>query len=182
MGRRVYEEVTGEFVWKYVFGGQDSEQGRIQSELGVGGYGIRHYQPEWYEGKWEQGSDEPCGDILCIHRDEIPKLEEWIKNAGDYKKADEEGIKLVHSFMDSQSEEFNKAFKEVREWKCLEDFEYYGSNRKEGSFETYKIWCKGFNNIIKHEPSFYLMVCAFVAFMRGEGREHIEIFRFSGEF
>ncbi|MFO8109720.1 MAG: hypothetical protein R6U17_04240 [Thermoplasmata archaeon] len=39
MGRTVCDLVSGEFVWKYVFGEQASEQYRIYEELGVGTYG-----------------------------------------------------------------------------------------------------------------------------------------------
>lgn len=36
MGRRVYEKNTEEFVWKYCFAEQESEQYRIAKEIGVG--------------------------------------------------------------------------------------------------------------------------------------------------
>jgi hypothetical protein len=36
MGRYVYENRTGECVWKYAFAEQSSEQSRISHELGIG--------------------------------------------------------------------------------------------------------------------------------------------------
>ena len=38
MGRRVYEQKTGAFVWKYWVGEQNSEQCRIKEEIGLGSY------------------------------------------------------------------------------------------------------------------------------------------------
>lgn len=62
MGRHIYETTTGEWVWRYAFAEQSSEQSRIVRELGVG----QHFGDE-------------LGDTVLIQRDELPVLERWLK-------------------------------------------------------------------------------------------------------
>lgn len=68
MGRRVYERGTGEFIWKYAFAEQDSEQYRIPQEIGVGKHLPRKYD-----------------DVVVIQKKEIPLLEQYLteKNADE---------------------------------------------------------------------------------------------------
>lgn len=69
MGRRVYNQ-KGEFVWKYVFGAQDSEQGRIADELGIGRYRNRELNAT---------PNYQFGDLLMLSRKDIEKLVYTIK-------------------------------------------------------------------------------------------------------
>jgi hypothetical protein len=87
MGRYVYE--SGNFVWKYVFAGQNSEQSKIAEELQIG---------TCEEG--EEPDDEGngfYGDILTLDREDIPKLEAYLKDTFEPVKEHEtvlrEGIK-----------------------------------------------------------------------------------------
>lgn len=61
MGRRIY---CGEdFVWKYAFGKQSSEQYRVAEELGIG--------------RIVNVSD--YGDTLILSKEDIPALEEYLE-------------------------------------------------------------------------------------------------------
>jgi len=69
MGRAVYDH-KGEFIWKYVFGKQDSEQYRITQDLAIGKYSDRN------------GNVSPSrkyGDLLMLSRKDIEKLAYTIK-------------------------------------------------------------------------------------------------------
>lgn len=61
MGRRVYTH-KGEFVWKYCFGEQPSEQNRIYTDLGIG--------------KYHEYDDR---DRLALSRKDIEKLANMVK-------------------------------------------------------------------------------------------------------
>jgi|GEM_PF-6145714 len=61
MGRYIY--CDGEYVWKYVFARQSSEQGRIYEELGLGSYSYDDY-----------------GDSLTLTMDDVPALKEYLKS------------------------------------------------------------------------------------------------------
>jgi hypothetical protein len=79
LGRYVYEKYSGEFVWKYYFAKQASEQYRIAEELGIGKI---EYEPEGF-----------YGDYLYLKREDIPKLKKWLKNSKTHLiKARFEGI------------------------------------------------------------------------------------------
>lgn len=70
MGRRVYNQ-KGDFVWKYVFGAQPSEQFRIAEELGIGRYRNREEQNKSPRAKY--------GDVLMLSRKDIQTLEQTVK-------------------------------------------------------------------------------------------------------
>jgi len=61
MGRYVYE--SGNFVWKYAFGEQPSEQSRIAKELGIGKV-------------WEE--DDESGDVLQLKKQDADKLWDYL--------------------------------------------------------------------------------------------------------
>lgn len=62
MGRRVYEQKTGDFVWKYLFAKQGSEQSRITEELGIGTIA---YANDY--------------DVLTLTQEDRRKLEGWLQ-------------------------------------------------------------------------------------------------------
>ena len=70
MGRRVYDQ-KGEFVWKYVFAEQSSEQIRIAEELGIGKY--RNREDE------NVSRSRQYGDLLMLSRKDINTLASTIK-------------------------------------------------------------------------------------------------------
>ena len=90
MGRHVY--CQGNWVWKYVFAGQSSEQGRIYEELGLGNYvfcPLSRAEDQGYskkdirQGKKEgwidsQGYIETNGDILTLTSDDIEPLKQYL--------------------------------------------------------------------------------------------------------
>ena len=128
MGRRVYE--SGEFVWKYVFGVQPSEQYRIAKEFGIGSltydvarvlldkngnvildeYGDEAYENvELTEEEYENEDCFACGDILHLTSNDISKLINIYETMPNYKKAKEletkmwEGNEHGISFSDFES-------------------------------------------------------------------------------
>ena len=64
MGRRIYED--GNFVWKYAFGYQPSEQHRIYDEFNIG--------------KLEFDEEYPDCDYLTLNIKDIPALQNIINN------------------------------------------------------------------------------------------------------
>lgn len=94
MGRRIYDLETGDFIWKYVFAIQDSEQCRVYEELGIG----------------ELTYDEETNyDYLTLNRSDIPALEEYLADHHyenlllDYEQLelDYEGLKVYAKDPDS---------------------------------------------------------------------------------
>lgn len=79
MGRRVYE--NDEFVWKYVFAEQDSEQCRIANDLNIGKI--------TYHGDY---------DCLTLSISDVEKLEKVLEEATDYKAANEEYNRLLEPY------------------------------------------------------------------------------------
>lgn len=61
MGRRIYDQ-KGEFVYKYVFGEQPSEQRRVVTDLGIG-----------------KLQDNEYGDIVTLTRKDVEKLDRLIE-------------------------------------------------------------------------------------------------------
>jgi hypothetical protein len=92
MGRRVYED--GNYVWKYVFGEQPSEQGRISTEYGIGGLFIQchdkdgNYYEKFVDDATEEDYDASYEDVLHLEYSNIPALKKIIDDAGEnYIKA-----------------------------------------------------------------------------------------------
>lgn len=90
MGRSIY--CDGEFVWKYAFGAQSSEQYRIFEELGIGEYeGVtytnakeEYSEEEFQEGieeGWidEEGMIENNEDLLILNQSDVPLLEKYLQ-------------------------------------------------------------------------------------------------------
>lgn len=93
MGRRVYEQNTDEFVWKYAFGRQPSEQYRISDELGLGcTQDIRD----------DYGN--PILDVLHLNLDHIEPLKDYLEENNAYKK-----IEKYEQFMEEKIYEENDA-------------------------------------------------------------------------
>jgi hypothetical protein len=67
MGRCIYD-TKGTFVWKYAFGGQDSEQYRVVEELGIG----HHKAHDTY-------SRYTSSDRLSLSRYDLERLKAWVK-------------------------------------------------------------------------------------------------------
>jgi len=94
MGRYVYEDMTSECVWKYVFGEQPSEQCRIATELYIGTIiGNKSVQdktmvchidessePDWNDIECDLDDPECNSDVLIMNRDDILKLKAWAEN------------------------------------------------------------------------------------------------------
>ena len=101
MGRYVYEQ--GDFVWKYVFGVQPSEQYRIAKEYGIGTltYDVckqaedddgsiiedEYENIELTEEEYENSNYECCGYILHLRYEDIPKLINIYETMPNYNKA-----------------------------------------------------------------------------------------------
>lgn len=82
MGRRIYDTQTGDFIWKYVFAIQDSEQCRIYDELEIGEY---------------EYNEETGLDFLTLTRSDIPALEGYLEqNNFDILKKEFDDLELTH--------------------------------------------------------------------------------------
>ena len=92
MGRRIYTQ-KGEFVWKYVFGEQSSEQYRIAEELGIGRYRNREIE----------NKRDPYGDMLSLSRKDVETLANTVKPMrkllADYLRAER---KITHPIGNSK--------------------------------------------------------------------------------
>ena len=71
MGRRIYED--GNFVWKYAFGYQPSEQHRIYDEFSIG--------------ELEFDEEYPDCDYLTLNIKDIPALQNIINNMENFEEA-----------------------------------------------------------------------------------------------
>ena len=94
MGRCIYE--NGNFVWKYVFGAQSSEQYRIYEQFGIGEY--------------EEDEQDDSLDYLTLTTEDISDLEE-ILTTGEYQNKKQkfeelakeyEGLNLYFSDQDNK--------------------------------------------------------------------------------
>lgn len=70
MGRSVSDQ-KGEFVWKYVFAEQASEQCRIYEDLAIGKYRDRESENVSPGRKW--------GDLLMLSRKDLERLAQIVK-------------------------------------------------------------------------------------------------------
>jgi hypothetical protein len=94
MGRRIYED--GNFVWKYVFAEQPSEQGRLYHDYGIGGLFIQCHDKDgnYYEKFIDDATEEDYAasyeDVLHLEYQNIPALKKIVSDAGiNYVKAKE---------------------------------------------------------------------------------------------
>ena len=71
MGRRIYE--NGNFVWKYVFACQPSEQHRIYDEFNIGEFEFDEEYPDW--------------DYLTLNIKDIPALQNILNNIKNFEEA-----------------------------------------------------------------------------------------------
>lgn len=157
MGRHIY--CNGEWVWKYIFAIQSSEQYRIYEELRFGTYDYTYpYCDECDREGNVCGCDyEPYGDCLVLDREEIEKLKDYLDKTG-YQK-----LKKKYENMPNQFEglEHTKWGPMIR---CNSDLDIanYRFAQKNPDFH------------------FYQMIEAFVQFADRDPEE--EFFSFDGEF
>ena len=176
MGRRVYED--GNFVWKYVFGVQSSEQDRINKEFGIGEY---EYEYDDYI------------DYLSLSINDIPALESILeeKNFDCKKKAFNnlskkyEGVE-VH-FADNENQFEIKIVRPYEENKTIEEIikEYDGDKYR---YLFYSVsgdspYLKKTKEFAKKYDYYFLeMVESFVNYMKDTfQKEGQDFFTFEGE-
>lgn len=112
MGRHVYEINTGEWIWKYSFAEQNSEQSRIAEELHVG-------EMEYPE------PDEFYGDRLYIRKQDIQKLKEALCSNGHKKLIKEGDWKYNALVSKSGGIPMNKKWEKVRAWARKNDYWFW---------------------------------------------------------
>lgn len=128
MGRRIYHEDN--FVWKYAFARQSSEQSRIANELNIG----------------EITSQTSDGDVLTLNISDVPKLKKVLE---DNKESYEKAFKVHDSYWEGQksldwkiADEADKAALEVCKdmyfFMMIEAFiEYMEKQHKENKTEEF---------------------------------------------
>lgn len=174
MGRRVYED--GNFVWKYVFGVQPSEQDRINKEFGIGEY---------------EYENDDCFDYLSLSINDVPALEKILedKNFDCKKKAFDNLSKKyqgseVH-FMDNEDQikivrpyEENKTIDEIVKEYNGDKYRYlfYLASVDSPYIEKTKEFAE------KYDYYFLKMVESFVDYMKDAfQKEGQDFFTFEGE-
>lgn len=165
MGRHVY--CQGNWVWKYVFAGQNSEQCRIFEDLDLGDYifcPLRQAKDQGYskaeikQGKKEgwinnQGYIETNGDILTLTTEDIEPLKQYL---------------IDHSFENLKNIADNLHLEHEG---CSPEGWILGGS-------TYDKALKNFAD--EHDYYFLSMIEAYINFM--EANPDINEFEFEGEF
>lgn len=193
MGRSVY--CNGEFVWKYVFASQNSEQYRIYEELGIGEYERDRkvlaeengYDPDEVKEGIEEGWIDPGGympiegDFLTLTRSDIPKLER-ILSARQYPSLKKEYSDFFKEYRGANVyfkdgvKESESTFQKytLDEMEAMPDYSGYGMSIE----SPLDIVTKKFSK--EKDFYFYQMIQAFIVFM--QKHEDLDVFEFQGEF
>ena len=163
MGRRIYE--NGKFVWKYVFGRQPSEMGRLADEFGIGKYEHRMERDE------KEDIEIDVYQWLATDKD-IPKLKKLLKQLGNgktRKELEKIGMTAVKEFIQNQNQLWRDVFAEdirkIEKAKSENGFPFYGSSNKGMNFEVYNIYSDAIEEEITDTFDFYSMIEAFIEYM-----------------
>jgi hypothetical protein len=160
MGRRIY--CHGLFVYKYTFGEQDSEIGKICDEFGIGTY---EAEPEIliegsYDSDYRYEKSQMYGDRLTITKEDVVKLLKVLDEQTEY-------LKKVNDLL-----------------KSAEDLQGY--NKKDGSYTCSSDYDRERKKIIEDHPEylFFRMVKAITVFAekRFSEDETLEELEFDGEW
>ena len=175
MGRRIYE--NGNFVWKYVFGAQPSEQYRIYEQFGIGEY----------------EEDEQCDslDYLTLTTEDISDLEE-ILTIGEYQNKKQkfeelakeyEGLHLYFSDQDNKEIHVNPFEEGKTEQELIELYEAKGYTFRHSGIACGSPYDDKSVNFARQNDYYFLeMVQAFIDYMKKIFEEDgQDMFTFEGE-
>lgn len=155
MGRAVIEQKTGEFVWKYVFAEQGSEQSQIAEGLGIG--------------KVEYPKDANY-DVLVLKQSDRVRLEDYLNEPYVLAIGNEKYGQMTNDFKPVTRNKLIRLWRKVNKT-------MFGNGIALGSVE------EGIRNTLRSvmpEIHFWQMIKAYADFMK-KHKDQKE-FRFEGEY
>lgn len=157
MGRLVYEDEN--FVWKYAFARQGSEQYRIANELGIGEY--------------TELLDQPIDQLYLTYQD-IPSLEAYLAS-NNYEGLKEEYLRIGYDYegITFYFEKERVLAQELTYEEYLEAFEKESWGYNGEASDQWFRFCKS------TDFDFLNMIAAYVSYMKANPKEE---YYFEGEF